>query len=80
LLAEQEEMLPALLIVSQVELASDAGEPTAGDGLSVEVAAALGEKCGRCWNYREDVGRSTAHPTLCGRCLKAVESSLAAET
>jgi isoleucyl-tRNA synthetase len=25
-------------------------------------------KCARCWHWREDVGRDTAHPELCGRC------------
>lgn len=26
-------------------------------------------KCERCWHVREDVGISTDHPTLCGRCI-----------
>ena len=25
-------------------------------------------KCERCWNLRPEVGKSTEHPTLCGRC------------
>jgi isoleucyl-tRNA synthetase len=26
-------------------------------------------KCERCWHYRADVGRDTAHPAICGRCV-----------
>jgi isoleucyl-tRNA synthetase len=26
-------------------------------------------KCERCWHWRRDVGSSSEHPTLCGRCL-----------
>lgn len=29
-------------------------------------------KCERCWRHRHDVGKSEEHPTLCGRCEKAV--------
>ena len=31
-------------------------------------SAPPGAKCPRCWNYRENVGTSAAHPDLCGRC------------
>jgi len=30
------------------------------------------EKCVRCWHQREDVGQSTGHPELCGRCIENV--------
>ncbi len=43
------------------------------DGLKVSVTAATAEKCERCWHRREDVGESTAHPTLCGRCITNIE-------
>jgi isoleucyl-tRNA synthetase len=36
---------------------------------SIHVAPAQGTKCERCWHVREDVGQSTEHPTLCGRCM-----------
>ncbi len=56
--------LPALLIVSKVALA---------DGpLAAEVAPAPGVKCPRCWVFAEDVGRSAAHPQLCGKCAAAL--------
>jgi isoleucyl-tRNA synthetase len=71
LLAERSDDLPALLIVSQVELADGA----AGEDLGVSVERARGVKCERCWNYKEDVGRSEAHPGLCARCVQAVEAT-----
>ncbi len=42
---------------------------------AVEVTP-LGEgyqKCDRCWHHREDVGSSSEHPDLCGRCITNVE-------
>ena len=37
------------------------------DGLAVEVVPAEGEKCPRCWNYRE-LGGNPNHPHVCARC------------
>ena len=37
------------------------------DGLAVEVVPAEGEKCPRCWNYRE-LGVNPNHPHVCARC------------
>ena len=34
--------------------------------------AAPGGKCPRCWHFREDIGKSSAHPELCGRCADVV--------
>ncbi len=34
-------------------------------------------KCERCWNHRPDVGRFSAHPSLCGRCLRVLEGASA---
>jgi isoleucyl-tRNA synthetase len=50
-----ERELESVFIVSQVEMAK-------GNALAVEVAAPRGAKCGRCWNYRETVGATPAHP------------------
>jgi isoleucyl-tRNA synthetase len=80
LLAEQEEGLPALFIVSQVELASADGTKTGDGELSVDVEPARGEKCNRCWNFREDVGQNTQHPTICGRCAGTVDALQPAES
>ncbi len=74
-----ERELPTLFIVSQVALhptGNPAGErQLASDealGMSVNVVKAEGEKCERCWNYRDAVGSAPEHPTLCDRCLEAV--------
>ena len=60
--------LPALFIVSGVALtASPATE------LAVIVTKATAKKCERCWNYRAAVGTNAAHPTICDRCVEAVQ-------
>jgi isoleucyl-tRNA synthetase len=33
------------------------------------VSASPHRKCDRCWHWRADVGGSSDHPTLCGRCI-----------
>ncbi len=68
LLGRYERDLPGVFIVSQVELRK------APDlDLRVTVVKAKGRKCERCWNYRESVGRDARHPTLCDRCVEAVQ-------
>jgi len=59
--------LRELLNVSQIEVAV-----TESSGLEIRVTKAAGEKCERCWHWEADVGASTDHPTLCGRCVQAV--------
>ena len=39
----------------------------------IEIYPADGIKCARCWNWRTDVGKSLAHPSLCARCTENVE-------
>jgi isoleucyl-tRNA synthetase len=71
LLERYREDLRFLLIVSGVEIVHAAG----GNGstpLRVEVSKALGEKCERCWNYSVHVGSSPRYPTVCERCLEAL--------
>jgi isoleucyl-tRNA synthetase len=62
--------LREVLNVSQLEVHATAGngEPS----LQILVSKALGQKCERCWHWEEDVGETSAHPTLCGRCVQAV--------
>ncbi len=61
--------LADLFIVSQVEVRQ-------GDGLSVAVSPAEGAKCERCWKQDPKVGGSAAHPTLCPRCARVVETMM----
>ncbi len=61
-----------LLIVSGVEVrALPAGNGNAP--LRVEVSKAPGTKCERCWNYSTQVGKNQRYPSLCERCVAALE-------
>jgi isoleucyl-tRNA synthetase len=77
--------LPALFIVSQVEVVPfgepvpvgrlDAAYAAYGDqyaGLHIGVARADGSKCARCWNYSTHVGENADYPTVCERCVAAL--------
>ncbi|HIF64365.1 MAG TPA: isoleucine--tRNA ligase [Deltaproteobacteria bacterium] len=64
-----EETLAAVIIVSQLELIRSDGDDT-----RVEVAAARGGKCARCWNYDELVDEGDDTKLLCGRCGDVVAS------
>jgi len=77
LLEQQESTLPALLIVSQVQLSHGLGAEAMSPllpELKVRVERARGGKCERCWNYREAVGTDAAHPGLCDRCLPVIRA------
>ena len=71
-LKEYEQELPSIFIVSQVKLKEDQ-DLSSDKELVIEVSPAEGQKCERCWNYREAVGKDTVHPTLCDRCVEAVQ-------
>ncbi len=76
LLEQYKSWLPALFIVSQVELApaapAGAQKSESLPGLSVAVERADGAKCERCWNYSTHVGENADYPTVCERCVKAL--------
>ncbi len=57
LLSEYAADLPALFIVSQVQL-----EQGSDNGVSVEIQRAEGTKCERCWKYTLDVGSDPRIP------------------
>jgi len=71
LLEQYAAQLPALFIVSQVEV-----ERAEGDDLGVKVERAAGDKCARCWKYTTDVGRDASFPTICLPCAGAVHEIL----
>jgi isoleucyl-tRNA synthetase len=64
------EALRELLNVSQLEL-----QPGGDNSVVVSVNKAEGQKCERCWHWEKDVGINPEHPTICARCVKAVEES-----
>jgi isoleucyl-tRNA synthetase len=61
-----------LLLVSGVEVKSARAGNGAGP-VHVVVEKAPGAKCERCWNYSVQVGASARYPTVCERCLLALE-------
>ena len=67
--------LPAVLIVSKVDVVEGEGGTFTGDvaDLSVTVTHASGQKCNRCWIYSETVGCHAEHADLCDRCAKILE-------
>jgi len=63
-LARMDDALRFVFITSQAKV-----EKQCGSGLTFKVAASKHAKCDRCWHYREEVGASAEHPTICGRCV-----------
>lgn len=70
LLRRHEDDLRYIFIVSQIEIEDTPG--TGGD-LRIEVLKADGPKCERCWNYSIEVGKDSTYPSLCERCVPAVQ-------
>ncbi len=78
-LKEYQGILPNIFIVSLVALASN--DTTEKDtfnsenisGLSILIKKATGNKCERCWNFSDVVGKDKRHDTLCSRCIAVVE-------
>jgi isoleucyl-tRNA synthetase len=64
--------LRELLNVSQLEIKQG------GEAVAVSVSKAAGQKCERCWHWETDVGSHAEHPTICARCVKAVQASASA--
>lgn len=78
LLQAYKDFLPALFIVSEVELQPFSGsvpdtyESADIRNLCIKVERASGAKCERCWNWSTSVGRFEAHPQICERCCNAI--------
>ena len=66
------DQLRYVFIVSQVEVHE-------GEKQTVEIQAADGEKCERCWNYSTRVGEFSNWPTVCERCADALSEIQRAE-
>ncbi|HZE96047.1 MAG TPA: isoleucine--tRNA ligase [Planctomycetota bacterium] len=66
--------LPSVFIVSEARVSATPVGPESADvkGLSIQVEKCGHPKCERCWTLRADVGKTPAHPTLCGRCVAAL--------
>ena len=75
-----EEDLRFVLITSEARLCPADERPATAAGSEIEglyIAAARSdyEKCARCWQRREEVGRDTVHPGLCARCIKNIAAA-----
>ena len=66
-LEETKNLWPEIAIVSAVDVQDGAGE------LDVEAVHASGEKCPRCWQWKEDIGSNPKHADLCARCAAVME-------
>ncbi|HSL54823.1 MAG TPA: zinc finger domain-containing protein, partial [Pyrinomonadaceae bacterium] len=66
LLQQHQNDLRYLFIVSQVDLHES-------PDFIINVSAADGTKCERCWNYSTRVGESERYPTVCERCVAALK-------
>jgi len=74
------DILPMLFIVSQVNLfnliddiPNNAFKGEEFPKLAISVSKAPGNKCERCWNYKESVGEDKKYSMLCSRCLDVVK-------
>ena len=74
-LADLGDNLREAVVVSQLTLCS--GERSDGEGndgvVAFELLPAEGEKCVRCWKFRE-LGTDPAHPSICADCAKVVRA------
>ena len=72
---DYEDELANIFITSQAfvvdEAPSNAVYKYEEDGYTIHIAKAIGEKCERCWKYRE-LGTDGSHPTLCAECAEAL--------
>ncbi len=81
LVEEYAALLPGLFIVSRVAISNqpvEGARVTELPGLSVKIEKAPGQKCERCWNYSEQVGKDLRYPTVCERCSAALKEIEAA--
>jgi isoleucyl-tRNA synthetase len=53
--------------------AASSSPSSAVGNLKVTAEKAHGTKCQRCWNYSTHVGESAEYPTLCERCVAALD-------
>ena len=76
-LASRRALLPEIFIVSRVTLVPEGSleGPVVAPGVTVAAQRVTGDKCPRCWNYREDTGRNPAVPAMCGRCVDVLAAA-----
>lgn len=78
LLAKLKDELRFVLITSEAEVKSlsektDTAITLNDSGIFIDVLAADGDKCARCWHHKPEVGNDPKHPELCNRCIDNVD-------
>ncbi|OQZ04005.1 MAG: isoleucine--tRNA ligase [Candidatus Brocadia sp. UTAMX1] len=76
-LKNYEKDFPMIFIVSEVKLGKNVtSKAVKGElitNLWIEGRASQHKKCERCWNFRESVGTIKEHPSICTRCVTALQ-------
>jgi len=74
-LKDLEEYLEEIFIVSKIEFVSEINTKYSFKGNlgSYGVEKAEGEKCSRCWMFKESVGNDSEFDTLCERCIGVIK-------
>ena len=67
------EGLREALVVSQLALEEDPGNEDGSDVVAFDLSPAQGEKCVRCWKFRE-LGTDPDHPAICAECAQVVRA------
>jgi isoleucyl-tRNA synthetase len=73
-LKDLEEYLEEIFIVSKVDLKSEINSEylLEGDLGTYGIEKAEGEKCSRCWMFKDSVGKDSEFDTLCERCIGVI--------
>jgi isoleucyl-tRNA synthetase len=74
LIKKHKNALPELLNVSVVTVTTDRLSETKGPFVAEARRASIDRRCDRCWRHVPDVGRNTAYPTVCLRCVEALDA------
>lgn len=73
------DFLSAFFIVSAVEITDkelpDSYRSVEINGLEIKIERAPGEKCQRCWNWSEQVGKFADAPEICERCYQVLSGN-----
>jgi len=70
-------LITSAAFIEKLDKKPDIAELIDTDGLQLAISAssAEGTKCVRCWHHQADVGNTSEHPELCGRCVVNVDGS-----
>ena len=64
------------LLISQLQMGGQPPESPLAEftdmGVTLRISKSAGNKCARCWPYETDIGTSSEHPEICGRCIESI--------